>query len=132
VEPQQVVPVQCEAGDGRLGAGQLQSTGDGDARRSWVEELLADDSILKRFLRFRSDSVTRIVAQAAKEARERGRRTALDLFSPGLAGVVGQDYQTLASFASWAKPMTYRVAQGPASLRLEIPAPVDHLARLSA
>jgi hypothetical protein len=110
--------------------GQLQSTGDGDARRSWVEGLLADDSIIRRFLRFRSNSVTRIVTQAAKEAHERGRRTALDLFSPGLAGVVGQDYQTLAPLASWAKPMTYRVAQGPASLRLEIPALADHLARL--
>lgn len=109
-------------------AGQLQSTGDG--ARSWIEELLANDSILRRFLRFRSDSVTRIVAQAANEARERGRRTALDLFSPGLAGVVGQDYRALSPFASWAKPMTYRVAQGPASLRLEIPALADHLAHL--
>jgi hypothetical protein len=111
-------------------ADQLQRTGGGDARRSWVDELLAGDSILRRFLRFRSDSVTRIVAQAAQEARERGRKIGLDLFSPGLAAVVGQDYSTLASLASWVKPMTYRMAQGPASLRLEIPALADHLETL--
>ena len=45
----------------------------------------------------------------------------LDLFSPCLASLVGQDYGRLKRHCDWAKPMTYRLAQGPAGLRLEIP-----------
>jgi hypothetical protein len=111
-------------------ASELRRSRSGDTRHLWVEELLADASILRRFLRFRSDSVTRIVAQAAKEVGKRGRKIGLDLFSPGLATIVGQSYQALMPYASWVKPMTYRMAQGPASLRLEIPALADHLAAL--
>src|SRR5262249_5963617 len=34
----------------------------------------------------------------------------------------------VAGHAAWAKPMTYRVAQGPAGLRLEIPALAEGIA----
>ena len=33
-------------------------------------------------------------------------------------------------YCAWAKPMTYRVAKGPAGLRLEIPALVEGIARM--
>jgi hypothetical protein len=58
-----------------------------------------------------------------------GRKVSLDLFSPCLAPVVGQDYRRLKQHCDWAKPMTYRLAQGPAGLRLEIPALVGGVAR---
>ena len=57
-----------------------------------------------------------------------GRKVSLDLFSPCLAGLVGQDYARLKRHCDWAKPMTYRLAQGPAGLRLEIPALIEGVA----
>ncbi len=46
--------------------------------------------------------------------------------------LVGQDYRRLSRHCAWAKPMTYRVALGPAGLRLEIPALIEGVTRLSA
>ena len=57
-----------------------------------------------------------------------GRKVSLDLFLPCLAGLVGQDYARLKRHCDWAKPMTYRLAQGPAGLRLEIPALIEGVA----
>jgi hypothetical protein len=91
---------------------------------------IAPGSGIERFLRFRFASITNLVAEAGAEARKRGRRVALDLFSRSLALIVGQDYLALAHHTDWVKPMTYRLAIAPASLRLEIAAPVDSLAVL--
>ena len=68
--------------------------------------------LLARFLRFRADSVTGLVAEIAEEASRLGRKVSLDLFSPGLAMLVGQDYRRLSRHCMWAKPMTYRIAEG--------------------
>jgi hypothetical protein len=96
----------------------------------WLDALARANPILSRFLRFRADSITSLVAEAHEEAGRLGRKVAMDLFSPCLAQLVGQDYRGLAHFCAWAKPMTYRVARGPAGLRLEIPALVEGVARL--
>lgn len=88
----------------------------------WLATLAATDPVLTGFLKFRQDSVTSLVATACEEAWGLGRKVSIDLFSPGLGGVVGQDYRALSRYCAWAKPMTYRVAKGPAGLRLEIPA----------
>ena len=101
-----------------------------DAASPWLESLLEPKSLLARFVRFRCESVTGIIAAAHEVATAQNRKVALDLFSPGLATVVGQDYRALRPYAVWAKPMTYRVALGPASLRLEVPSLADGLARL--
>ena len=110
-----------EAADGRPIEG-LGKHGKDDA---WLDALTRSSSILSGFLKFRRDSITELVAAAHHEASQLGRTVSLDLFSPGLAGVVGQDYHALSKYCIWAKPMTYRLAQGPAGLRLEIPALVD-------
>jgi hypothetical protein len=94
----------------------------GNEPSHWLDGLLADSPILSRFLRFRADSVAALVAEFVGLARRMGRKVSLDLFSPCLAPLVGQDYARLARHCDWAKPMTYRLAQGPAGLRLEIPA----------
>ena len=107
-------------GDVHIAAGQL-----------WTDVVLKTSSLLREFLRFRSESITGLIADASREARTRGRRVALDLFTPSLAPVVGQDYRRLGAHADWVKPMTYRVARGPASLRLEVPALVKNLAGLA-
>jgi hypothetical protein len=100
----------------------------GEQAYSWLDALLAGNPILSRFLRFRADSVTALVAELADEARRVGRKVTLDLFSPCLAPLVGQEYRRLKSLCDWVKPMTYRLALGPAGLRLEIPALIKGVA----
>jgi hypothetical protein len=97
---------------------------------SWLDAVAAANPLLARFLRFRVDSITRVVAQANEEARRLQRKVSLDLFSPCIAQLVGQDYSLLSRYCAWAKPMTYRVAKGPAGLRLEIPALAEGVARM--
>jgi hypothetical protein len=97
---------------------------------SWPGALAFANPLLSRFLRFRADSVTSLVARIADEVGAMGRKVSLDLFSPSLAPIVGQDYRRLSQHCAWAKPMTYRVALGPAGLRLEIPALIEGVAQL--
>jgi hypothetical protein len=103
-------------------------TGNGTGRPSlppgapWLEDLLSQQPLLRAFARFRADSVTSLVEEASAVARRAGLSTALDLFSPVLAPLVGQDYPVLAAGAAWVKPMTYRLTDAPAGLRLELPA----------
>ncbi|HEY9594673.1 MAG TPA: hypothetical protein VHE79_09355, partial [Spirochaetia bacterium] len=80
----------------------------------WVTDALA------ALARFRADSVLRATRRLSTRARERGLAVGLDLFSPSLAGLVGQDYAALAGICDWIKPMTYCRAVGPAGLSLEL------------
>ena len=88
----------------------------------WLDDLLAELPLLQAFMSFRAASVTRLVDRVQALVGRLGKKLALDLFSPSLAMLVGQDYPRLAKYAAWAKPMIYRFAMGPAGLRLEIPA----------
>ncbi len=88
-------------------------------------------SVFERFLRFRADSITDLVAEIADVVGKSGKILALDLFSPALAMLVGQDYAALAKVAAWCKPMVYRFARGPSGLRLEIPRLVEEIAAYS-
>ncbi|MBE0697010.1 MAG: hypothetical protein IH586_08805 [Anaerolineaceae bacterium] len=93
---------------------------------AWLAALLgmlpsSDQDLLLRFLGFRAQAITRLVKAIQALAVRKHLRLALDLFSPGLAYLVGQDYLELANLAAWVKPMSYRYASGPAGLRLEIP-----------
>ena len=51
----------------------------------------------------------------------------LDVFSPSLAPLVGQDFVFMGDYAKWVKPMIYRFGNGPSSLRSEIPALINEL-----
>jgi hypothetical protein len=95
----------------------------------WLEDLLANQPVLQKFIRFRADSITQLVASVHGLASRLGKKLALDLFTPGLAPAVGQDYSALAPYGEWVKPMIYRFAKGPAGLRLELPALADDLSR---
>jgi hypothetical protein len=105
------------------------SSSDGSSRVHWLDSIAAANPLLARFLAFRAASVARLVAGLADECRRLGRSVSLDLFSPSLAPLVGQDYQRLKECCDWAKPMTYRLARGPAGLRLEIPALIEGVAQ---
>ena len=96
----------------------------------WLDELVAANPLLSEFLRFRCTSISTLVAEVYAGVSRLGRKGALDLFSPGLAPLVGQDYRALSQYCAWAKPMTYRVAMGPAGLRLEVPALVDGVSKM--
>lgn len=75
---------------------------------------------LEKLAAFRARSVTSAVRRFSSLARARGLDVGLDLFSPSLAPLVGQDYEALSSLCDWIKPMTYCYAVGPAGLPLEI------------
>ena len=57
----------------------------------WLDALLAGNPILSRFLHFRAESVAALVAELAEQARRMGRKVSLDLFSPFVAFLVGQE-----------------------------------------
>jgi hypothetical protein len=116
--------------DRKLVLGATQSGGAKGNEPHWLTEIVAGNPLLERFLRFRMDSITSVVAEAHAVVTGLGRRVGADLFSPGLAPLVGQDYRGLARHCDWIKPMTYRVAEGPAGLRLEIPALADGISRM--
>ena len=116
--------------DRTLVLGASQSERANGSEPHWLTELAVPNPLLDRFLRFRMDSITNLVAKAHALISGLGRRVAADLFSPGLAQLVGQDYRGLARYCDWIKPMTYRVALGPAGLRLEIPALAAGISRM--
>jgi hypothetical protein len=95
----------------------------------WLDSIADAHPLIARFLAFRTKSVAGLVAQLADECGRLGRSVSLDLFSPSLAALVGQDYQRLKKCCDWAKPMTYRLARAPAGLRLEIPALIEGVAQ---
>jgi hypothetical protein len=94
----------------------------------WLEELLAGQPLLLQHIRFRARSISRIVADVSKRVQAMGKKVAVDVFSPSLAALVGQDLPFMAGLAEWVKPMIYRFGNGPACLRSEIPALIRELA----
>lgn len=85
----------------------------------WLAALLSGKLALKKFLRFRIDSVLDLVKEVKKITDAHGVKFGFDLFSPSFAEIVGYDYEKLKKYADWVKPMTYQFAFGPAGLRLE-------------
>jgi hypothetical protein len=72
---------------------------------AWLEALVNGSGVLSRFLRFRAESVARLVAELAEEARRLGRKVSLDLFSPCLAPLVGKSYQRLKRLCGVPTPV---------------------------
>lgn len=93
----------------------------------WLVEIVADRPLLQRFIRFRADSISELIATASQRIRKAGKKVSLDLFSPMLAPLVGQDISALAPNAEWIKPMIYRFGRGPSALRTELPSLVRQL-----
>jgi hypothetical protein len=75
---------------------------------------------LDEFQDFRLDSIRRVVERFGGYSRSRGLKVGLDLYSPALAPLTGQDYRLLAPACDWIKPMSYCHAVGPAGLPLEL------------
>ena len=92
-----------------------------------MEELIEGQPLLQQFVRFRADSIYDLVAVVSKRMKKIGKKTSLDVFSPVLAPLVGQDFSAMAHYTDWVKPMIYRFGSGPSSLRTEIPSLVREL-----
>ncbi len=75
---------------------------------------------IQKFIEERMKLITDKVERLNRIIRSRDRAMALDLFTPGLARAVGQDYSALSRLADWVKTMTYAMAWGPAGIPLEL------------
>jgi hypothetical protein len=75
---------------------------------------------LEGLMKSRAEAIAALVERFGKPVRSAGKRLGLDLFTPALAPLTGQDYRTLARLCDWIKPMIYRHAYGPAGLPLEL------------
>ncbi len=93
-----------------------------EGRRSLVRALLGGGAtgVIADFLEWRGQRVSTEVERLAMGLREAGLRSALDVFTPALAGSVGQDLRSLSRLGEWAKSMTYFDALGPASMPFEL------------
>lgn len=93
----------------------------------WLVNLIANQPILQQFVRFRADSINQVVIKISSLVQKMNKKMSLDVFSPGLAPLVGQDFRFMAHHAAWVKPMIYRFGNGPSSLRSEVPALIHEL-----
>ena len=86
-----------------------------------VRELLGRGTgLLAPLQRFRNQSITSIVSEAAAAAHALGFAVGLDGFSPALTPLVGQELGVLSSRADWTKIMSYGHTLGPAGLPFEL------------
>ena len=83
--------------------------------------------LLRRFLAFRSQSITAFVAWLAGPLRRANMEIGLDCFSPCLTRMVGQDLASLGELADWIKIMCYAHTLGPAGLPFELLGLLDTL-----
>jgi len=74
---------------------------------------------LSDFYEFRYRRIERLTGIYTTEARIRGRKVGLDLLSPSLSPMTGQDYPRLSRHSDWIKVMSYCYANGPAGIPLE-------------
>lgn len=89
--------------------------------KAWLDELLANQPVLQHFVNFRMDSINQVLIEIDALLKKIDKKFALDVFSPSLAPLVGQDFRFMSALADWVKPMIYRFGHGPSSLRSEIP-----------
>ena len=98
----------------------IQSASDAEVE-GWadVADLLGRHGLVE-FRLARARSISTLVSVISRNAMDMGKKVGLDLFSPTLARMVGQEYQALGAMADWIKPMSYCRAQGPAGIPLEL------------
>lgn len=95
--------------------------------KAWQDQLTVIHPILQRFMNFRMASINRVLIDINFMLKKIDKKLALDVFSPSLAPLVGQDFEFMSTIAEWVKPMIYRFGHGPSSLRSEIQALVNGL-----
>jgi len=81
-----------------------------------------DDAEIDKFYRAKADIITGAVAKIREFFNGAGLETALDVFAPVLAYLVGQDLRALGERAAFIKSMLYRVTNAPAGIPYELSA----------
>lgn len=87
--------------------------------------------LLSAFLNFRTQSVNDFVIMISRSLKHAGVEIGLDCFSPGLAGMVGQNLSALSACADWIKVMSYAHTRGPAGIPFELLGFFDYLSTIS-
>lgn len=72
-----------------------------------------------RFYQAKMAIITRAVRRIATTFRAEGLAVGLDVFTPSLAPMVGQDLRALGEIADFLKPMLYCITQAPAGIPFE-------------
>ncbi|MDR1745274.1 MAG: hypothetical protein LBS30_05925 [Planctomycetota bacterium] len=98
----------------------IESASDRDVDGWKSFDALLAESGLDDFRESRSRAVRDMAAALAAEIRAAGKAVGLDLFTPAIAPLAGQEYRVLAPLGDWIKPMSYCHAKGPAGLPLEL------------
>ena len=75
---------------------------------------------IAEYLEIRMGLITEIVKRAATYFKQQGLEVGLDLFTPFLAPLVGQDYREVSRYADFVKPMVYRCTYTPAGIDYEL------------
>ena len=88
--------------------------------RSLFGQLENMNDPFERLLKFRQDSISRVVESAQRQAKASAVEVGLDCFSPILTAMVGQDLHALGRHADWVKIMTYPRVFGPAGISFEL------------
>ncbi len=78
------------------------------------------DATVMNFYSAKAGIITDAVAQLSDKFTKLGLQTALDVFVPMFAFLVGQDIPTLSKYASFTKPMCYRITHAPAGIPYEL------------
>lgn len=77
------------------------------------------DPAMTEFLKVKATIISKSVGELEDWFHAKGLEVGLDLFSPDLADIVGQDYTALSSKADFIKPMMYRKTEAPAGIGFE-------------
>jgi hypothetical protein len=87
-------------------------------RKSSALDVMHSNPALASFFRFREETIAQLVKDIYVPLHRRNKEVGLDLFSPSLSPLVGQNYRLLCRYADWIKPMIYCFAKGQAGLSI--------------
>lgn len=77
------------------------------------------DNVINNFYKIRAKLMTSIIKTISEDFSQQGIKVSMDTYSPLFAYLIGQDIVALSSFATFIKPMIYRITHAPAGLPYE-------------
>lgn len=75
--------------------------------------------LVEKFLDIKAQLYTKQIAKVVDGFRQRGLKIGMDVYSPAMARLVGQDIASLTQIADFVKPMMYRRTTAPAGIGFE-------------
>ena len=93
-------------------------------------ELISNFS-LEEFINYRFQKIEAIVDNFSSFIKYRGLKVGINLLSPSICEISGQNYSKLSLYSDWIKSMIYCFANGPAGIPLEITSFAQGLASIN-